>query len=175
MKSKRIYKEYTYHLFNPLTNEIEIDRVITVNRKMTTIEKKKYLHFKSLAIFYGFFSLVIIITGFMFPILSSCNVLSRWFKFSIFIIVFSVFTLRFWFGYSDKCAYLLNKEFPAVGFEEYDRAYKDSEEYQKDCAEVWRAAHPLEEKIRQAQQSGNCVDIAKLVRYCGADLVDKFK
>ena len=67
------------------------------------------------------------------------------------------------------------EELLKTGFEDEDAAYQSMEDDVKDRAKVWREAHPLEEKIRIAKETGNCVDIAELVRYCGADLVDKLK
>lgn len=173
MKAKRIYKEYTYHRFNPLTNDIEFDRSITVNREMTPAEKKKYSRFHFLGIFYTIVALATIAAGIVITLLANQGVLSRWFCFCVLFILLAAIPLRFSFEYFEKSDYLLNKEFPAVGFEEYDRVHEDSEEYQQDCAEIWRATHPLEEKIRRAKQSGNCVDIADLVKYCETHLVDK--
>lgn len=173
MKSKRIYKEYTHHLFNPLTNDIEFDRAITVNREMTTAEKKKYYHCRGLEIFWSVLSITLIAMSITLIVLAGEGWLSQWFYFSILLIFVAAFPIKFGIEHSVKCDDLLNREFPAVGFEEYDRTHEDSEEYQQDCAEIWRATHPLEEKIRRAQQSGNCVDIADLVRHCETHLVDK--
>ena len=44
-----------------------------------------------------------------------------------------------------------------------------------DEAKRWRESHPLEEKIRLAKESGNCVDIAAVLKYYGEDLIDKIK
>lgn len=173
MKAKRIYKEYTYHQFNPLTNEMEFDRSITVNREMTPAEKKKYFRFHRFAILCSIFSVVLIVAGVMLPLLASEKLIPYYFNFGLFFVVVAVFPIRFGIECYCKCENLLGREFLAVGFEEYDNAYEDSEEYQHDCAEVWRATHPLEEKIRLAQQSGNCVDIANLVRHCETYLIDK--
>lgn len=65
--------------------------------------------------------------------------------------------------------------FPNSGFQLENMVWEEHELAVNDEAKAWREAHPLEEKIRKAKESGNCVDIAAVLKYCGEDLIDKIK
>lgn len=177
MKVPFIQKSYTFHRFNERTNTIEFDRGITTTRAMTPAEASRYCHFRRLYIFWCVVCCLTVATGFVPIICAFASIVPEWFV-AIGFIWFGLMIslpLRFAMQFHDDYQNLLNNELPKVGFEEEDAAHEAMEEYTQNCADAWRAAHPLEEKIRLAQKSGNCVDIAELVRYCGADLVDKLK
>lgn len=65
--------------------------------------------------------------------------------------------------------------FSNSGFQLENMIWEEHELAVNDEAKAWREAHPLEEKIRLAKESGNCVDIAAVLKYCGEDLIDKIK
>lgn len=176
MKVPFVQKSYALYRFNERTNTIESDCRITTTRTMTPAEAARYCHLYLLYIFWCVVCGLGVVIGFIPIICSFAGIVPDWFA-AVGLICFGslVFPLRGVMQYHDDYQNLLNNELPKVGFEEEDAAHESMEEYIQSCADAWRAAHPLEEKIRLAQQSGNCVDIAELVRYCGADLADKLK
>lgn len=176
MKVPFIQKSYTFHRFNERTNTIEFDRGITTTRAMTPAEASRYCH---LIRSYVFWIILIILSWVAALVLmgyASCCKLPDWCAgIGITFIGVTFIPFLFLIEFKSDAKQLLMKELSQTGFEEEDAAHESMEEYTQSCADAWRAAHPLEEKIRLAQKSGNCVDIAELVRYCGADLVDKLK
>lgn len=175
MKQLFVYKKYTFHRFNEATNEIEFDHAITAHRRMTPAERKQYKKLYIAGWVLGVLSLLCVVSGLALIILTDA-VLPAWFcGVGLACILLCALPLRFSLQYAGDAHDMREYKFQKTGFEDEDAAYQSMEDYVKDCAEVWRAAHPLEEKIRIAKKSGNCVDIAELVRYCGADLVDKLK
>lgn len=176
MKIPLIQKSYTFHRFNERTNTIEVDHDSTVTRHMTPAETGRYRHLRRLYILWTITTILSLIVAFaLIGCVFGC-VLPDWWAgigFVCFILIY--FPLRYVLEFANKIEQLLKKELPQTGFEDEDATHNSMEDYAKNCAEVWRAAHPLEEKIRIAQQTKNCVDIAELVRYCGADLADKLK
>lgn len=175
MKQLFVYKKYTFHRFNETTNEIEVSHTVTIPRVMEQAERKQYKKLHTAGIIFGVLSLLCVVSGLALIILASC-VLPDWFcGVGLACILSIAFPLPFALQYSDDARRLKDEDLLKVGFEQKDAAYQKMEDETKAYAEAWRAAHPLEEKIRIAKQSGNCVDIAELVRYCGADLMDKLK
>lgn len=175
MKKLFVYKKYTFHRFNESTNEIEFDHKITAHRLMTPAERKQYKRLYIAGVVLGLLSLLCVVAGLALIILTDA-VLPAWFcGVGLACILLCALPLRFALQYGDDAKCLKEKELLKTGFEDEDAAYQSMEDYVKDCAKVWREAHPLEEKIRIAKNTGNCVDIAELVRYCGTDLVDKLK
>lgn len=172
MKQLFVYKKYTFHRFNETTNKIEFDHTIIAHRRMTPAEQKKCKRSYIAGIVLGVLSLLCVVAGLALIILA-VKVLPAWFcGVGLACILLCMLPLRFALQYSDDAKCMKESK---VGFEDEDAAHESMENYVKDCAEEWRAAHPLEEKIRIAKESGNCVDIAELVRYCGADFADKLK
>lgn len=175
MKNSFVYKKYTFHRFNESTNEIEFDHEITAHRLMTPAERKQYKRLYIAGVVFGVLSLLSAVAGLAFIILTE-NVLPDWFCWiGIACILLCALPLHFFQQYAGDAHDMREYKFKETGFEDEDAAYQSMEDYVKDRAKVWREAHPLEEKIRIAKETGNCVDIAELVRYCGADLVDKLK
>lgn len=175
MKNLFVYKKYTFHRFNEATNEIEFDHESTAHRLMTPAERKQYKRLYIAGVVLGVLSMLCVVSGLALIILTEA-VLPAWFcGVGLACVLLCALPLRFALQYSSDAEYMKKEELLKIGFEDEDAAYESMENYVKDCAEVWRAAHPLEEKIRIAKKTGNCVDIAKLVRYCGADFIDKLK
>lgn len=175
MKQLFVYKKYTFHRFNKSTNEIEFDHEITAHRLMTPAERKQYKRLYIAGAVFGVLSALCIVAGLAFIILTE-DVLPDWYcGVGSACIFLCALPLHFSLQYADDAHDMRKYKFKKTGFEEEDAAYQFMEDCVKECAKVWRESHPLEEKIRIAKQTGNCVDIAELVRYCGADLVDKLK
>ena len=175
MRVPLIKKTYTFHRFNESTNEIEFDHEITANRLMTNAERKKYTCLRIASVAFSILSLLCAATGVAFILLPT-TVLPVWFcGVGIGCIFLCAIPFNFALQYSNNVEFMKEEELLKTGFEDEDAAYQSMEDDVKDRAKVWREAHPLEEKIRIAKETGNCVDIAELVRYCGADLVDKLK
>ena len=177
MKVPFVQKSYTFHRFNECTNTIEFDYDITVKRAMTLAEAVRYCQFRCLYIFWYTVMVLGVLIGASLILCAFASILPDWCAGAGIIGGSVIAVLAFWFvlQFGDDYKHLLNTELPKVGFEEEDAAHKSVEEYTQSCADAWRAAHPLEEKIRLAQKTKNCVDIAELVRYYGADLADKLK
>ena len=175
MKQLFVYKKYTCYAFNESTNEIEFDHEIIANRPMTPTEQKNYKRLYFAGWVLGALSILCVVSGLALIILTDA-VLPAWFcGVGLACILLCALPLRFALQYGDAAKCMKDTELLKVGFEDEDKTHESNENWVKKCAEEWRAAHPLEEKIRIAKKSGNCVDIAELVRYCGADLADKLK
>lgn len=175
MKQLFVYKKYTFHRFNETTNEIEVSHTVTIPRVMEQAERKQYKKLHTAGIIFGVLFFLCVVSGLALIILTDA-VLPAWFcGVGLACILLCALPLRFSLQYSDDARCMKDKELLKVGFEEKDAAYQKMEDETKAYAEAWRAAHPLEEKIRITKKSGNCVDIAELIRYCGADLMDKLK
>jgi len=175
MKDLFVYKKYTFHRFNESTNEIEESHTVTIPRAMIHEERKRYKKLHTASMVFGALCLLCMVAGVALIILCSC-VLPDWFcGIGLACILLCALPLRFALQYGSDAECMREKDLLKVGFEQKDDTYQKMEDETKAYAEAWRAAHPLEEKIRLAKKSGNCVDIAELVRYCGADLVDKLK
>lgn len=175
MKKLFVYKKYIFHRFDEAANEIVFDHEITAHRLMTPAEKKQYKRLCIAGVVFGVLSLLFAVAGLTLIILTK-NVLSAWYcGVGLACILLCALPLRFSLQYAGDAHDMREFQFNETGFEDEDAAYQSMEDDVKDRAKVWREAHPLEEKIRIAKKTGSCVDIAELVRYCGADLVDKLK
>lgn len=175
MKNLFVYKKYTFHRFNESTNEIEFDHEITAHRLMTPAERKQYKRLYIAGVVFGVLSALSAVAGLAFIILTE-DVLPAWYcGVGLACILLCALPLRFSLQYAGDAHDMKEYKFKKVGFEDEDAAYQSMEDYVRDCAKVWWESHPLEEKIRIAKKTGSCVDIAELVRYCGANLVDKLK
>ena len=175
MKKLFVYKKYAFHRFDEATNEIVFDHEITANRLMTNAERKQYKRLRIASVVFTILFLLCAAAG-VALILLTTTVLPAWFcGVGIGCIVLCAIPFYFGLQYSNAVEFMKEEELLKTGFEDEDAAYQSMEDDVKDRAKVWREAHPLEEKIRIAKKTGNCVDIAELVRYCGADLVDKLK
>lgn len=175
MKKLFVYKKYTCHRFDEATNEIVFYYQIIANRPMTPTEQKQYTRLHIASVILYVLSLLSAVAGLSFIILTK-DVLPVWYcGVGIACILLCALPLYFAQQYGDDAEYLKEKEFLKTGFEDEDATYESLENYVKECAKVWREAHPLEEKIRIAKETGNCVDIAAVMKYCGEDLVDRIK
>lgn len=175
MKDLFVYKKYTFHRFNETTNEIEVSHTVTIPRVMKRAEREKYKKLYIASWVLGVLSILCAVSGFMLIILTEA-ILPAWFcGVGLACILLCALPLRFSLQYGNDAHDMREYKLQKTGFEDKDAAYQKMEDETKAYAEAWRAAHPLEEKIRIAKKSGNCMDIAELVRYCGADLVNKLK
>lgn len=50
------------------------------------------------------------------------------------------------------------------GFRRETRAFESHNRLIEEQARLWRTEHPLEERLRKAMESKNCVDIADIIR-----------
>ena len=175
MKKLFAYKKYTFHRFDEATNEIVFDHEITACRLMTPAERKRYKRLRIASVAFTILFLLCAAAGVALVLLTT-EVLPVWFC-GVGIGCIFLCAIPFYFGlqYSNDVEFMKEEELLKTGFEDEDAAYQSMEDDVKDRAKVWRESHPLEEKIRIAQQTKNCIDIAELVRYCGADLADKLK
>lgn len=169
---KTIHRTFYYHKFDEKKNEIVLNEEKIVERSMTEDEQKQYKKKSIWVWFWRILSFILFSTFLAFMIL--CN-------FSVtYLIGFFVFAILFGISFSlttmiqDDRDNLL-EYFSNSGFQLENIIWEEHELAVNDEAKAWREAHPLEEKIRQAKESGNCVDIAAVLKYCGEDLIDKIK
>lgn len=175
MKKLFVYKKYAFHRFDEATNEIVFDHEITACRIMTSAERKQYKRLRIASVVFSILFLLCAAAGVALMLLTT-TVLPVWFcGVGIGCIFLCAIPFDFALQYSEAVEFMKEEELLKTGFEDEDAAYQSMEDDIEDRAKVWREAHPLEEKIRIAKETDNCVDIAELVRYCGADLVDKLK
>lgn len=175
MKNLFVYKKYTFHRFDEATNQIVFDHEITANRLMTNAERKQYKRLCIAGVVFGVLSLLSVVAGLASIILTE-DILPDWFcGIGIACIFLCALPLHFSLQYAGDAHDMREYKFKETGFEDEDTAYQSMEDDVKDRAKVWRETHPLEEKIRIAKETGNCVDIAAVLKYCGEDLVDRIK
>ena len=172
MKYPKIKRDFDYHVFNDSKNAFEVDRRETAERSMTEDERKKYRTFR-LRETYG------LILGILFAVggivvLAASN--DKWYYilFGFGLITFCAFAWTFGGNAAFDISSLIEVAKNSGFYMEY-LVWEQSELEQNDIAKEWRKNHPLEEKIRKAQESENCVDIAAVLKYCGEDLVDRIK
>ncbi len=173
MKETHITREFIYHKFDEKKNEIIVDdeKTYTAKRNMTVEEAKQYKKEKRLLWFLGIivsvmiFSLVLAAVFLNPPIVIPFLILCM----LLFIISMKLFSIQL-----DKIDNLL-EYFSNSGFIIENMTWEMHELIVNDKAKKWRESHPLEEKIRLAKESGNCVDIAAVLKYCGEDLVNNIK
>lgn len=141
------------------------EAAVTVHREMTDSEKKAYRSFQccrnwSLAliiiytVFAAFLTLAIAVKYGDDPVLIislgvCCAVVS----------VSAVLNSRI---VDARDSWLISRQ--KFGFADEVKAFSDYDRIVKEQAQAWRSTHPLEEKIRVATESKNCVDIAEAIR-----------
>ena len=173
MKEITVTREFIYHKFDEKKNEIVVDeeQTYTATRSMTVEEARQYKKEKRLLWFLGIIVPITALSSWLTaiflnpPILIPCIILCI-FLFVISMIFFSI--------QQDKVENLL-EYFSNSGFLIENTVWEAHELEVNDEAKRWRESHPLEEKIRLAKESGNCVDIAAVLKYCGEDLVNNIK
>ena len=173
MKEITVTREFIYHKFDEKKNEIVVDdeRTYTAERNMTIEEARQYrkekrlLWFLGIVLFIAVLSLVLTAIFLSPPILVPCLFLCVF----LFIVSMKLFGIQL-----DKIDNLL-EYFSNSGFWIENISWEAHELEVNDEAKRWRESHPLEEKIRLAKESGNCVDIAAVLKYCGEDLVNNIK
>ena len=172
MKYPKITRNFEYHVFNDSKNAFEVDRIETAERSMTEDERKEYRTFRLRETLGIILCILFAIGGIIMFVVSN----DRWYyiMFGFGLIVFCAFALTF----GENAALDISSLFEVAkssGFYTENLVWEQSELEQNDIAKEWRKNHPLEEKIRKAQESENCVDIAAILKYCGEDLVDRIK
>ena len=173
MKEITVSREFIYHKFDETKNEIVVDgeQTYTATRSMTIEEARQYKKEKRLLWFLGItvsitiFSSVLASIFLNPPIVIPCVILCMF----LLIISMKLFSVQ-----QDKVENLL-EYFSNSGFIIENMTWEMHELIVNDKAKKWRESHPLEEKIRLAKESGNCVDIAAVLKYCGEDLVNNIK
>lgn len=169
---KTIRRTFYYHEFDEKKNEIVQSEEKIVERNITEDEQKQYKNKSALVWFWRILSFISFFTFLTFITLShySC----------IYLIGFVLFTILFGISFGFAVITQIDRDnlldyFANSGFQLENMIWEEHELAVNDEAKAWREAHPLEEKIRQAKESGNCVDIATVLKYCGEDLVDRIK
>lgn len=170
---KTIHRTFYYHEFDEKKNEIVWGKEEIAERSMTEEEQKQY---KKKSIFVWFWRILSFTSLAAFLVVAvMCHVISS--NLGIVLLLLSVpvgvswgFAIRIGDDLKNLLEYFSNS-----GFQLENMIWEEHELAVNDEAKAWREAHPLEEKIRQAKESGNCVDIAAVLKYCGEDLVDKIK
>lgn len=169
---KTIHRTFCYHEFDEKKNEIVQSEEKNAERSMTEEEQNQYKNKSALVWFWRILSFISFFTFLAFITLShySC----------IYLIGFVLFTILFGISFGFAVITQIDRDnlfeyFSNSGFQLENMIWEEHELAVNDEAKAWREAHPLEEKIRQAKESGNCVDIAAVLKYCGEDLVDKIK
>lgn len=172
MKYPKITKDFDYHVFNTSKNAFEVERTETAKRSMTEDEQKKYKIFRIKEVIGIVLSILFAVSGLV--MLAASNDVWYCILFGFGLIAFCAVALTFGGNAAIDISSLLEVAKNSGFYMEY-LIWEQSELDQNDIAKEWRANHPLEEKIRKAQESGNCVDIAAVLKYCGEDLVDRIK
>lgn len=169
---KTIHRTFCYHEFDEKKNEIVQSEEKNAERSMTEEEQNQYKNKSALVWFWRILSFISFFTFLAFITLShySC----------IYLIGFVLFTILFGISFGFAVITQIDRDnlfeyFSNSGFQLENMIWEEHELAVNDKAKAWREAHPLEEKIRQAKESGNCVDIAAVLKYCGEDLIDKIK
>ena len=177
MKYPKITRDFEYHVFNDSKNTFEVDRRETAKRSMTEDERKKYRTLRLKETF-GFILGILFAVGGIVVALAAALAASnnRWYYilFGFGLIVFCAFAWIFG-GNASLDILSFFEVAKSSGFYTENLVWEQSELEQNDIAKEWRKNHPLEEKIRKAQESKNCVDVAAVLKYCGEDLVDRIK
>lgn len=174
MKYPKIMRDFEYHVFNDSKNAFEVDKIETAKRSMTEDERKEYKTFRLKETFGLILGILFAVGGGGIVVLAVSN--NRWYfiLFGFGLLVFCAFAWIFG-GNAALDITLLLETAKGSGFYTENLVWEQSELEQNDIAKEWRENHPLEEKIRKAQESENCVDIAAILKYCGEDLVDRIK
>ena len=158
---KEVVKEFRYNRFSPLQNKmVEGDKKICT--RPLTIEERKIV---KRADFYGWLIPICGIIGFLgtltFGVMA--GVISLWFLIGV------PFTIAFY----GVCDWAMNKyddchekmsHFNEWGFDVEQLMWEQHYDQQMLNMTIWRKQHPLEEAVRKAQESGNCVDIVEAAR-----------
>ena len=185
MKEITVSREFIYHKFDEKKNEIVVDeeQTYTAERTMTIEEARQYRKAKRLSCFFKIVSIILFIALFVSILsLSLSGILFRTFGLKPSLIALCLFLCVVLFAFSiqpvliyDNKVENLLEYFSNSGFIIENIGWEAHELEVNDEAKRWRESHPLEEKIRLAKESGNCVDIAAVLKYCGEDLIDKIK
>lgn len=172
MKYPKITRDFDYHIFDTSKNAFEVERTETAKRSMTEDERKKYKTFRLKEVIGIIFSILFAVGGLIMFTASN----DRWYYilFGFGLVTLFGFVLTFAGNAAIDISSLLETAKNSGFYTEY-LVWEQSELDQNDIAKEWRASHPLEEKIRKAQESGNCVDVAAVLKYCGEDLIDRIK
>lgn len=171
---KTIRRTFYYHKFDEKKNEIVCDDEKIVKRSMTEKEQKQY---KKKSIFVWFWRILFFVSFAAFVAIAiMCHITSYqpYVIALLFVAVVVGVSFSFAMRTADDLENLL-EYFSNSGFQLENMIWEEHELAVNDEAKAWREAHPLEEKIRKAKESGNCVDIAAVLKYCGEDLVNNIK
>ena len=172
MKYPKITRTFDYHVFNDSKNTFEVERTEIAKRSMTEDEQKKYKTSRLKEVIGGIVGALFAVGGLV--MLAASNDAWYYILFGFGLIAFCAFAWTFAGNAAIDISSLLEVAKNSGFYTEY-LVWEQSELDQNDIAKEWRANHPLEEKVRKAQESGNCVDVAAVLKYCGEDLVDRIK
>ena len=174
MKEIAVAREFIYHKFDEKKNEIVCSEKKTAERSMTEEEQRQY---KKKSVFVWFWKILFFMFFAAFLVITvMCHITSCKWLVTILLPVSVIVGVSFAFVMitADDLENLL-EYFSNSGFQLENMIWEEHELAVNDEAKRWRESHPLEEKIRLAKESGNCVDIAAVLKYCGEDLINNIK
>lgn len=158
---KKVSRTFYYHQFSPALNKITTGEKKICSRSLTNAERK------TIRLYHLFIALFI--TTIVFSV--SVIIISVWFS--------QTYTPLFLTGIglgliaicssAPLCAKAMQYEdkisaFNQWGFETEELLWEQHYDEQMQLMTAWRKEHPLEEAVRKAQESNNCVDIVEAAR-----------
>lgn len=167
MKSPTIDRKFIPLCFLRTQNRLFRDEesAVTVRREMTSAEKKTYRSFQ----FWRNWSFALMALYFVFVWCLVFAIAHKYGNIPAPIIVLGialagmvVSTILNSHIVGARDSWLISRQ--KFGFAEEVKAFRDYDRIIEGQAQAWRTAHPLEEKIRIATESKNCVDIAEVIR-----------
>lgn len=171
---KTVRRTFCYPKFDEKKNEIVWNDEKIAERSMTEDEQRQY---KKKSVFVWFWRILFFMSFAAFLVITvmyyttSCKWLVTILLPVIVIVGVSFAFVMITAGDLEN----LLEYFSNSGFQLENMIWEERELAVNDEAKAWREAHPLEEKIRKAKESGNCVDIAAVLKYCGEDLINNIK
>lgn len=141
------------------------ESAVTVHREMTDSEKKTYRSFQ----FWRNWSFVLIIVYVVFAASLALAIAIKYgdspapiISLGVRLVGAIVSTELNSHIVDTRDSWLISRQ--KFGFAEEAKAFRDYDRIIEEQAQAWRTVHPLEEKIRIATESKNCVDIAAVIR-----------
>jgi hypothetical protein len=163
-KQALVYKDYDVYVFNPLRNRFD-STTRTHSRPMTIAEQK----IKKQDIFWTSFNAIYCVLVTFLTILAVVSICicgnTRFFPWILGAISAGAWTLFVKvFDVAETKLDIQVAHFSDTGFEIPDLIWEQECEEQERLAKEWREQHRLEESIRIAQETYNCVDIAQAAK-----------
>ena len=158
---KKVVKVFRYNRFSPLRNKMIPYREVKCERPLTIAERKIVRRNIVSNILCLILPLIAIASGGAFTALAM--EISPWFWFGLVATALCVVGTFFVMGEYDATGDLI-AHFEDWGFEIEQLKWEQFYDEQMHNMTVWRKQHPLEEAVRKAQESQNCIDIVEAAR-----------